>query len=412
MITCFSIALRSLSPVASPLSLETDLKSPCLYLLFAALALSSACASQPATSPGASPDAFDLSWLAERPVHEPRVVLDAEGSMLLVWRQKTAAGSDLFLARRNADGTFADPMRVNDEPDTVASFPHDELRPAVAVGGAGRVAIAWGDARGQVRAALSRDGGATFSPSLRLEQVDAPAYRGFPAIAFDAAGTLQAVWIDSRHAQDMAEEPADLFHASVADGVVTERNLTADQEATVCGCCRPDIEVAADGTLSAVFRNADDGGYRDIFLVRGPATKLPAPRRIGRPLWKLQGCPMSGPMIAGERVLWPDGSSGRKLLRQATIDGTEAPLFSDEARGGWRARLAPRRIASAGTARVLVLLPGQVDSRLIVLGAGAPEIVADDLPAWASDAAYDGQVLRLVGAVDGVVQFASRPLAL
>ncbi len=355
-----------------------------------------------------------MAWLAEREVHEPQLVFDDAGTLLLVWRETSDAGSDLFIARRDNDGSFEPPVRINDDEATVESFPHDEMRAAVATGQNGRVAVAWADKRGQVRAAVSADRARSFAPSIQLEQTDAAAYRGFPALAFGASGALHAIWIDSRHAEGFAEEPADLFYAIVNEGTATESNLTAHQDATVCGCCRTHLEAGEDGSVRGLFRNADEEGYRDIFTVFGQESGgLASPERIGQPLWELQGCPMSGPVSVAGRVLWPDGSSGKKILMEAGFSTDPAkPLFSADARGDWVPRLSPRSVASARPDSTHVLLPGRPSTRLIARSADEDSwtLVADDLPAWATSAAHQQDHLILVGAVEGELRRALRRL--
>ena len=67
-------------------------------------------------------------------------------------------------------------------------------------------------------------------------------------------------------AEDFAEEPADLFYARVANGKVVEKNLTAEQEPPICGCCRTFIN-AESGSLKLAFRNTTADGYRDPFAM-------------------------------------------------------------------------------------------------------------------------------------------------
>ncbi len=354
---------------------------------------------------------WNLAIQSDREVYEPQVTRAVDGSILVAWRETGPEGSDLFVARVD-DRSLGDGVQVNDEPGTVESFPHDEMRAAVAAGAQDRLALAWADRRGQVRVAESSNGGRTFAPSIRLEQVDAAAYRGFPALAYGASGTLHAIWIDSRHAEGFAEEPADLFYATVEGGLVTETNLTATQEATVCGCCRTHLETTAAGQVRSFFRNADADGYRDIFATIGREGGAPwPPRRIGQPLWKLQGCPMSGPIAVGDHVLWPDGSSGKKLLMVADLSPAHAePLFTDAQRGDWKPRLSPRRVVG-DTGRELVLLPGQPGSRLVErAGSGEWQILADGLPVWATSALHHSNSLVLLGAVDGKALSETHPL--
>lgn len=394
-----------------------------LSLVFLTLALSAACTGdhteqEAATPTVQTPEVVDLemAWLEDRQVqvHEPQFLLDDGGGLLVAWREHGEAGSDLYISRRDDDGLFDKATRVNDEAATVATYPHDEMRVALAAGTGGLIGVGWSDSRGQVRAAVSSDGGVSFAPSVRLEQTEAAAYRGFPAVAFDASGVLHAVWIDSRFAEGMAEEPADLYYATVIDGLVTESNLTAEQEDTVCGCCRTHIEVTDEGVTRALFRNGADG-YRDIYTASNDGTGMSAPQRIGQPLWELRGCPMSGPMAVADRVVWPDGSSGRKQLMVASFDSDPAsPLFSEDERGEWMPRLSPREVVTSPSEPSLLLLPGQESSRLIstVDGGEKWRIEASDLPPWVSSAFYEDGRLLLIGSVDGDIRFAQRSLDL
>ena len=387
-----------------------------LILSCVTLALLSACSSEPTKSAAASPIAqpieLDLTRLEGREVHEPQFLLDEGGTLLLVWREKGEEGSDLYVARRGEGSQLGAEVSINDEPATVAPYSHDEMRAAIAAGPNGRVGVAWSDSRGQVRAAVSSDGAASFAPSIRLEQTETAAYRGFPAIAFDDSGVLHAVWIDSRYAGGFAEEPADLYYARVVDGIATESNLTAEQEATVCGCCRTHMEITSAGVPRALFRNATADGYRDIFTVSGTETGMSTPELVGQPLWELRGCPMSGPIEVANRVLWPDGSSGRKLLMVAPFgDEPAATLFSEEQRGDWQPRLSPRAVISNQLSSPLLLLPGLPSSRLVAAGEGGNQwtIAADDLPRWATSALYEDGVLLLIGSISGEFRVERRP---
>jgi hypothetical protein len=355
------------------------------------------------------PTGSGFEFLTDRDVNEPQYLLAATGELLLLWREKGTAGSNLYSASRDPDGRFSAPVRINDDADTVGSYPMDELRAAAASGPAHRIAVAWGDARGQVRVAESTDGGATFAPSRQLEQTATPAYRSFPELAYDNAGTLHAVWIDSRLAADFAEEPADLYYARITPDAVVEHNLTAAQEPSVCGCCRPSIESTGPGVVHIAFRNTTADGYRDIFTITGGLEAgFEAPQAVAEPLWKLQGCPTSGPILAGGEVLWPDGSTGAKLLRHAPFDRPSAALlFSGE---HWSPRLPPRPVQSK--VADLLLVPGQDASRLLAFdsAAGSWRLAARDLPAWATSAWLADGTLWLIGALDGDFMHLERAL--
>ncbi|MCH7898959.1 MAG: exo-alpha-sialidase, partial [Proteobacteria bacterium] len=150
-------------------------------LLLSALTLG-ACSTE--TPVSAMPAGLDS--LVSNTIFEPQVTFLKDGTLLMTWRERTESGSDIFAAARTSDGTFGQPVRVNDEADTVESYAHDGMRASIAVGSGASIAIAWADARAQIRAAISSDGGLSFAPAVRLDQAGKPAYRGFPAISFDA----------------------------------------------------------------------------------------------------------------------------------------------------------------------------------------------------------------------------------
>ena len=373
----------------------------------AALALT-ACGAEPETSSAADsgvvasaavrPDSF--AALVNNEIFEPQLVLEADGTLLLIWRQKGADGFDLFSSHRSADGSFSEPERINDEPGTVYAYPHDEMRPGIATGPDGLLAVVWTDERAQIRAATSRDHGAAWSPSTQLDQTDTPAYRSFTAAAIDAAGALHAIWIDSRFApQAGAEEPADLFYARLLDGEVTEVNLTADQDASICGCCRPDLQILPSGDVRAVFRNTTTDGYRDIFTLSGSVDdSFSEPNRVGAPTWELQGCPMSGPIAIDDQVMWRDADTGRWVVKMGGADGSQMmPVFPVEPTE-WKPSAAPRQIAGQSAT---VLLPGQPTSRLIERRGETWVVGREDLPVWATSAAAIGDQLLVVGAMQG-----------
>jgi hypothetical protein len=221
--------------------------------------------------------------------------------LIAVTRKRQAASSD----RPGFPGPFVDlfgsPVRVNDATDTVESIALDGMRAAIAVTSDNTIALAWSDNRAQIRAATSTNGGISFEPSIRLDQAEEPAYRGFPSISFDQSGDLHATWIDSRFAEDFAEEPADLYYAKVSNGAVQEKNLTANQQTSICGCCRTFINAEA-GSLKIAFRNTTAEGFRDPYAITtSKDVEFSAPQAVTSPLWELAGCPMAGADIRGQR---------------------------------------------------------------------------------------------------------------
>ena len=353
-----------------------------------------------------------LEAMESKQVFEPQVTILKDNTIALTWRERGEEGSNIYASIRAADGSFGSPVRVNDEADTVESYAHDGMRAAIAVGAGRTIAIAWTDSRAQIRAAISTDGGASFKPSIRMDKAAVPAYRAYPAISFDSSGDLHAIWIDSRFADGGAEEPADLYYATYSDGNVIEKNLTAEQEHSICGCCRTFIR-AEDELLTMTFRNTTADGYRDPAIISGSeADGFSKPQAASDPLWELRGCPMAGPILAGDEVLWHDGSSGKKLIMIASAGDQPAnTVFSEAERGDWIGRRPPRAITTSDGKNSVLLLPGEPASRLIARSPAKWAAVADDLPSWAMSGAYDNGRLHLVGAPGGEFRFVSQAVA-
>lgn len=361
----------------------------------------------------AEPLGGSLAWLptlaAGREIHEPQFLFVEDRGPGLVWRETSSGGSNLFVAFADDSGAPSI-THINDEAATVGSYPLDELRASVATDASSAVAIGWTDSRDQIRVAISRNGARSFEPSIRVERVEAKAYRSFPVLDFDSTGGLHVVWIDSRFASGMQEEPADLYYAHIRDGDVSEVNLTALQTESVCGCCRPSLTIDSPEAVRITFRNTTLDGYRDIFTLSGSLTGgFSIPRRVSEPLWKLEGCPMAGPLEIGETVFWPDGSTGAKRLLQVASAGSSAAgtarMFSSVGADDWTPSSAPRTVIGPSPELRVLLLPGQPASQLAAIRDGEWAVVTNDLPAWATSALIEDGYLHVIGGVSGVLRF-------
>ena len=333
-------------------------------------------------------------------VSQPQLQAIGDEGLLLVWKQRGPDGSDLFVSYSDG-GSFSAPMRINDVAGSVNRSPIDEMRASVSIGPGDKVAVAWTDRGFDIRVAVGDIGG-RFAPSVKLNQTEGRVLQEFPSISFDAAGVLHAVWLDPRVAErERAEEPADLYYARFEDGVVTERNLTADQDSSVCGCCLPDIRAEDNGRLTITFRNTTADGYRDPFKIVGtPGGRFGSPEPVSPPIWKINACPVAGPISVGERILWFDGSTDRRRLLSSS-DPDEAPAVVIEDSDDWSLRYPPRMVSGTGGSTEL-LVPGRPGGYLLTLNNGSWRVRFDDLPGWATSAVVHAGKLILVGSDQGV----------
>ena len=112
-------------------------------------------------------------------------------------------GGDIMIAvSRDGGLTFAPPVRVNaTEGDARIS---GEIPPRVALlprpGADPIVSVTWNakDTLTQIKTARSADGGRTFDKATNLQAAAAAGDRGWQAATIDATGTLHAIWLDHR----------------------------------------------------------------------------------------------------------------------------------------------------------------------------------------------------------------------
>ena len=129
----------------------------------------------------------------------------ASGSFVAVaWGATADSKTDVFLAvSRDGGGTFGPPVRVN----RVAGEARlgGELPPRVALtarrgAAVPEVVVLWTAAGGTtaIKIARSRDGGSTFGAPVTLQSPAALGDRGWPAVAVDSRATAHAIWLDHR----------------------------------------------------------------------------------------------------------------------------------------------------------------------------------------------------------------------
>ncbi len=339
-----------------------------------------------------------FSFLASaKGVYQTQLLVQSDGSLLLVWVQKDLYDLGLFVARQQDDGEFSHPLRVNQR--GLNRYTGDEARPDIALGPDGAVAITWTAASQDVMIAVGSNFGLEFDPPLKLNQDDSRAYRTMPTVAFSPDGAAHAVWLDPRQAPKGMEEPSDLYVAVVNDGIVTETNLTADQEQTVCGCCRPYIAIDEEGVFDIAFRNEDSNGYRDISRISGTADSLGEPQATSPPIWKLNACPSAGPIVNQGGTLWKDASTGDwRMLWSTDAKVAPAELFTEQE--DLDLILSPRTVSGREN---WVLVGARPHSVIAELVDGSWEIVYDTLPSWATSATVTGDKLIMIGNSKGLL---------
>jgi hypothetical protein len=119
--------------------------------------------------------------------------------IVVVWTASAHDVMDVYAAISEDGGaTFSEPRRVNDRPGDVSS--NAEQAPRVAVSES-VISVIWPsrlDGTSAIRLSRSTDGGRTFSPARTLHQAALTGARGWQALTPGRNGVVHAVWLDGR----------------------------------------------------------------------------------------------------------------------------------------------------------------------------------------------------------------------
>lgn len=259
----------------------------------------------PATAPGAtSVGGGDAVRLGIPGATNSGVSVAAAGSQVVAtWAATRGSSTDIY-ASFSSDGgaSFAPPIRVNDvEGDARVT---GEQAPRVRLGQG--VEIVWLSKRGGtslVRAAATPVGQHAFGSAKTVHPENLSGARGWQSLSLDRDGAMHVAWLDGRdaHAAEAAGARSsmrqDLFQAVWRpDGTHDEVRVASD----VCFCCKTSVASGIDGTTYVAWRHIYPTNLRDIAVARSTdgGKTFNAPVRVSADGWQIAGCPDDGPSIA------------------------------------------------------------------------------------------------------------------
>jgi hypothetical protein len=155
-----------------------------------------------------------------------------------------------------------------------------------------------------VKVALSRDGGKTWSKPMTLHRDQTETEHGFVSMVPGAGNQVGAVWLDGRnfksaggHSHGPSPNEMTLRYTTVdASGKLSEEILL---DGRVCECCQTGAAMTAEGAV-VVYRDRSSNEVRDISVVRNVKGRWTKPRSLHEDGWRIEGCPVNGPAIDGD----------------------------------------------------------------------------------------------------------------
>ena len=231
-----------------------------------------------------------------------QVVADSGGRVYVLWQNNTHVpgreypASDLRFARSLDGGrTFAPAVTVNDDPE--GAPPTSHTFHDMVMGPKGEIVVSWIDSR-------DAQGG-----ELGAED------------AGEADSITTEVGAHEHHGMgDGGTGGPDIRIAVSRDGGATfSASRIADRNA--CPCCRTNVAVGPAGEIFVAWRKVFEGNVRDVVVARSPdgGANWEAPVRVHSDEWVFGGCPHAGPGLAVDQdgrvhVAWYTGKEGRPGL--------------------------------------------------------------------------------------------------
>ena len=252
---------------------------------------------------GVAPTEIEMRF----PGHDPSARWTAAGTLAMVFAREEADGGRLYYADSLRPGvaTAVSPpgVRVLAQPQTGPSLEVMPDRTLVVV-----YSVAVPAKRGsELRAQRSIDGGASWSPPVRVNDDETPGPHGWVSTAVDASGGVQIAWLDKRTGEQ------GLVWTRTRDGIHFEANRVVDSR--VCFCCATALLAGTDGRSWISYRDLEGKDLRNIAMVARTADgRFSAPAPVSEDGWRIDGCPDSGPRLAlapkgGVWAVWFDGAA-------------------------------------------------------------------------------------------------------
>jgi hypothetical protein len=271
---------------------------------------------------------------------QPQAIVDAKGTLHLVYLKGDPKACDVFYVRRAAGKTeFSSPLRVNSQPGSAIAI--GTIRGAqLALGKAGRVHIAWnGSSQAEPKPKTQsspllytrlNDAGTAFEPQRNVinstQHLD-----GGGTVAADAQGNVYVLWHSAPVDNKVGEAGRAVFLVRSKDEGKTfaaERMVNPDLSGA-CGCCGMRAFADSQGNLFALYRAAGGALNRDMTLLtsknQGESFTSTTLHR-----WNIGQCPMSSEFFteSGGRVLAAWETAGPVQFAALNGAGQKAPVAS------------------------------------------------------------------------------------
>jgi hypothetical protein len=231
---------------------------------------------------------------------EPQIV-DSGRGRILSWVERAGTMSHLKFSERTASG-WSPAMTAASGNDWFLSYADV---PSVMRLNDGTLVAQWLQQLDPVmeaynlRLSYSKDNGKTWAPSVMPHNDGTKTQHGFASLVEMPGNTLGVVWLDGRNSPFDFDKPdtgtMTLRYTAYDSSFRQSSDIEIDHK--VCECCPTTAVATSDGLLTA-FRDRSDDEVRDIAVSRLESGKWTTATPVAADNWKLDFCPVNGPMLA------------------------------------------------------------------------------------------------------------------
>jgi hypothetical protein len=234
---------------------------------------------------------------------QPQAILDAQGTIHLIYFKGDPAGGDLYYVRRPAgQEVFTRPVVVNSQRGSAVAI--GTIRGGqIAAGRDGRLHVAWNGSQRAKSAdpaggfpmlyTRSNQDATGFEPQRNLMQ-RTTALDGGGTVAADRQGHVYVGWHGRSESDPQGEAWRAVWIAKSNDDGATfgPETRALDSPTGACACCGTRALVDRRGTLSMLYRAATANVNRDMTLIRSTDSGAQFRAESLSP-WRTGICPMS-----------------------------------------------------------------------------------------------------------------------
>ncbi|MGI9547152.1 MAG: hypothetical protein ACR2MM_07950 [Flavobacteriaceae bacterium] len=142
-------------------------------------------------------------------------------------------------------------------------------------------------------------GSTNWITNLPLHADGTPTEHGFVTAIPYKDDTFFITWLDGRNTEEKDDGSRGAMTLRAA--IVSERGEVSKDtllDNRTCDCCQTTAVITENGPI-VIYRDRSEEEVRDMSIVRQVGGKWTTPKTIHRDNWKINGCPVNGPKVAG-----------------------------------------------------------------------------------------------------------------